>query len=337
MLAKPHADPATRRLFLIQPRGFCAGVEMAIAALDRAIALFGEPIYAFHQIVHNTFVVNSFEQRGVRFVDDLGSVPRGSTIVFSAHGVSPAIRARAAQLDLRVVDATCPLVNKVHAEAGRFASRGYTIVFIGHAAHDEAIGVLGEAPGRIQLIESVDDVDSLSILDSSRVAYLTQTTLSVEDAARIVAALQERFPHIEGPAKEDICYATQNRQTAIRSVAEDADVVVVVGSVNSSNSRRLLEVAASRGVKAHLVDGPRDLRPDWFDGASTIALTSGASVPEPLFAAVVASIVRDCHAQIEERGRREEVTSFRLPIPVRVPVLRTPSACGDSPRCADAD
>jgi 4-hydroxy-3-methylbut-2-enyl diphosphate reductase len=304
---------------------------MAIAALDRAIALFGEPIYAFHQIVHNTFVVHGFEQRGVRFVDDLGSVPRGSTIVFSAHGVSPAIRARAAQLDLRVVDATCPLVNKVHAEAGRFASRGYMIVFIGHAAHDEAIGVLGEAPDRITLIESVDDVESLSILDSSRVAYLTQTTLSVEDAAQIVAALHERFPHIEGPAREDICYATQNRQTAIRSVAEDADLVVVVGSVNSSNSRRLMEVAARRGVKAHLVDGPRDLRPDWFEGASRIALTSGASVPEPLFAAVVASIVRDYHAQIEERGRAEEVMSFRLPISVRVPLLRTPSACGDSP------
>lgn len=292
---------------------------MAIAALDRAIALFGEPIYAFHQIVHNTHVVNSFEQRGVRFVDDLASVPRGSTIVFSAHGVSPAIRERAAQMALRVIDATCPLVNKVHAEAQRFATRGYTILFVGHKDHDETIGVLGEAPGRMKLIESVEDAASVEVPDPSRVAYITQTTLSVEDTARIVAVLYKRFPNIEGPAKEDICYATQNRQTAIRSVAEEVDVVIVVGSRNSSNSRRLLEVAASRGATAHLVDSPRDLRPDWFEGASTIAMTSGASVPEPLFATVVASIQQDQHAQVEDRGRAEETTTFRLPIVVRLP------------------
>jgi 4-hydroxy-3-methylbut-2-enyl diphosphate reductase len=292
---------------------------MAVAALDRAITLFGEPVYAFHEIVHNTFIVEGFTRRGVRFVDDLASVPRGATIVFSAHGVSPAIRTEAKRLDLRVVDATCPLVNKVHAEATRFASRGYTIVFIGHAAHDETIGVLGEAPGQITLIESVDDVAWLSIPNPSRVAYLTQTTLGVEDAARIIAALRERFPQIEGPASEDICYATQNRQTAARAIAGDADVVVVVGSASSSNSRRLVEVAANRGAQAHLVDGPRDLRPEWFEGAGTIGLTSGASVPESLFAAVVASITHGGHARVEERGLPEETTTFRLPIPVRVP------------------
>ncbi len=292
---------------------------MAIAALDRAVTLFGAPIYAFHEIVHNTSVVAGFEQRGVRFVDDVALVPRGCTIVFSAHGVSPAVRAQADQLDLQVVDATCPLVNKVHAEAQRFARRDRAIVFIGHPDHDETIGVLGEAPGRITVIERVDDVESLSIPDPSRVAYLTQTTLGVEDAARIVAALKERFPDIEGPASEDICYATQNRQTAVLTVAEDADVVVVVGSVNSSNSKRLVEVAASRGVRAHLVDGPGDLRPEWFDGASTIALTSGASVPESVFATVVAAIEQVYHAHIEQRGLAEEAISFRLPIPVRVP------------------
>jgi 4-hydroxy-3-methylbut-2-enyl diphosphate reductase len=293
---------------------------MAIAALDRALALFGAPIYAFHQIVHNTFVVDRFEQRGVRFVDDLALVPRHATIVFSAHGVSPAIRAQAARLDLRVVDATCPLVHKVHAEARRFASQGYTIVFIGHAAHDETIGVLGEAPGQITVIESVADVASLSVRDPSRVAYLTQTTLSVEDVARMVAALEARFPRIEGPAREDVCYATQNRQAAVRSVAEGADVVIVVGSANSSNSRRLVEVAAGRGVPAHLVDGPQDVRREQFEGASTIALTSGASVPEPLFAAVVASLEQRCDVHIEQRRIAEETTTFRLPIPVRTAI-----------------
>jgi 4-hydroxy-3-methylbut-2-enyl diphosphate reductase len=317
MSTKARLGDQALRLLLAQPRGFCAGVEMAIRALDRAIELFGEPIYAFHQIVHNTFVVNSFEQRGVRFVDDLDSVPPGSTIVFSAHGVSPSIRSQAAQLDLRVVDATCPLVTKVHTEARRFASRGYTVVFIGHATHDETIGVLGEAPGQIQVIESVDDVRSISIPDPLRVAYLTQTTLGVDDAARIIAALRERFPRIEGPATEDICYATQNRQAAIRRVAVAADVIVVVGSINSSNSQRLVEVVASLGAKAYLVDSPKDVRPDWFEGASTIALTSGASVPEPLFAAVVASIGREGQVQVEKHGHPEEVTTFALPASVR--------------------
>lgn len=307
------------RILLAQPRGFCAGVQMAITALNRAIDLFGEPIYAFHQIVHNTSVVRGFEQRGVRFVDDLALVPRGATIVFSAHGVSPAVRAQAAQLSLRVVDATCPLVDKVHAEARRFAIQGYTVVFVGHPAHDETVGVLGEAPDQIVVVESEDDVMALSIPDPSRVAYLTQTTLGVEDAARIVAALQDRFPHIQGPASEDICYATQNRQTAVRSVARDADVVVVVGSANSSNSQRLVDLAASRGVPAHLVDGPLDLRPEWFEGASTVAFTSGASVPEPVFAAVVASLGQDDDTRVEQRGLAEPATTFRLPLLVRMP------------------
>jgi 4-hydroxy-3-methylbut-2-en-1-yl diphosphate reductase len=315
----PAANGPPIRVLVAKPRGFCAGVDMAVTALDRALTLFGAPIYAFHKIVHNTSVVDDFERRGVHFVDDLASVPPGSAIVLSAHGVSPGIRAHAAELGLRVVDATCPLVNKVHAEARRFVSSGYTIVFIGHANHDETIGILGEAPGRITLIESVDDVDSLSIPDPSRVAYLTQTTLSVDDVALIIAALEKRFPHIEGPPSDDICYATQNRQTAVRSVAEDADVVVVVGSASSANSGRLVDVAAKRGAQAYLVDGPQDLRPEWFEGASTIALTSGASVPESLFTAVVASIKQDFDARIEEHGLAEEAITFRLPTAVRVP------------------
>ena len=305
------------RILLAQPRGFCAGVEMAVAALDRALELYGTPLYAFHQIVHNTFVIADFRSRGVVFVEEIGDVPPRATVVFSAHGVSPAVRAEAAARQLRVVDATCPLVTKVHSEAKRFARDGYTIVLVAHAGHDEAVGVTGEAPGQVRIVETTADVEALAIPDESRVAYLTQTTLSVDDTRRVVEALQRRFPHIQGPPREDICYATQNRQAAVRALALETDMILVVGSDNSSNSRRLVEVAESCGVRARRVDGPDELRLEWFDGVETLGVTSGASVPEPLLRSVLTWLQAYFGGNVVQRSIMSETVHFLLPGPVR--------------------
>ncbi len=301
------------RIVLAGPRGFCAGVNMAIESLRRAIERFGTPIYVYHEIVHNQWVVEHFCRQGVVFVDHLDDVPPGATLLYSAHGVSPEVRRKAAARQLRAVDATCPLVTKVHREAVRFAAQGYTIVLIGHAGHDEVVGTMGEAPESIVLAGSVEEVDRLEIADPRKVAYLTQTTLSVDDAARIVARLKQRFPHIVGPPRDDICYATQNRQEAVRLLARQADVVLVVGSRNSSNSQRLAELARTEGVKAHLIDGPEDIRPEWFSRRQTVVITAGASAPETLVQACVAWLRERFGGEVENGSIREEKVRFVLP------------------------
>lgn len=301
------------RILLASPRGFCAGVNMAIAMLEMALRRFGPPLYVYHEIVHNRCVVNEFERRGVRFVNSLEEVPLGSTAIFSAHGVSPQIRKQAAERQLLAIDATCPLVMKVHHEVRRFAEQGYTVLLIGHAGHDEIVGTWGEAPHAIRLIQNEQDAQTVEVPDPSRVAYATQTTLSVMDAARIVERLRKRFPHLVGPARDDICYATQNRQEAVLTLAKEADVFLIVGSHNSSNSRRLAEIASAAQIPAYLVDGPDDLRPEWFDAEQTVAITAGASAPEHLVQGCVHFLRQRFAATVEERVIREEHVSFNLP------------------------
>ncbi|MGH7528034.1 MAG: 4-hydroxy-3-methylbut-2-enyl diphosphate reductase [Gemmatimonadales bacterium] len=305
------------RVLLTRPRGFCAGVEMAIVSLDRALRLFGAPLYAFHQIVHNQHLVRQYQDRGVHFVDDLHEIPIGGTVVFSAHGVAPAVRELAERRGLRVVDATCPLVHKVHAEARRFARDGYDIVLFGHRGHDETAGVVGEAPDRIQVVENEEEIERLAPANPDRVAYLTQTTLSVDETHGLIDALRRRFTAVAGPRKEDICYATQNRQEAVKEVAGEADLALVIGSQNSSNSQRLVEVASRRGIPARLIDGPEQLDPAWFEGVGTMLVTAGASVPESLVRATVGWIVDRFGAEVEERQLVEETIRFQLPVVVR--------------------
>lgn len=305
------------RILLAAPRGFCAGVNMAIASLERAIELFGTPIYVYHEIVHNRWVVERFRREGVIFVGDLDQVPEGAKVLFSAHGVSPADREKARQRRLETIDATCPLVTRVHREAVRLAEAGYTIVLIGHAGHDEVVGTMGEAPDRIRLVETVDDVDRLEVPDPQKVTYLMQTTLSVDEAAAIVSRLRRRFPTIVGPAKDGICYATQNRQLAVRRLAAEADLVLVVGSRNSSNSRRLAELARSVDRVSHLIDGPSDLDPEWFVGVGTVLITAGASAPESVVQECVVWIQTQFDATVETRSICEENVQFPLPPPLR--------------------
>ncbi len=320
MQALPPAsrDRVTTRMKIIlaSPRGFCAGVNMAIETLELAIKLFGVPIYVYHEIVHNKHVVERFRAEGAVFVDDLSEVPEGAHLLYSAHGVAPEVRRISRERRLKTIDATCPLVIKVHLEAARYARDGYTIVLIGHQGHDEVIGTMGEAPEAIVLVESPEDVDALS-LDTSKLAYLTQTTLSVDDANRIIARLKERFPQIVGPPKEDICYATQNRQEAVRILARDADVVLVLGSQNSSNSRRLAELADESGKKAHLIDGPGDIDIRWFAGDETVLITAGASAPETVVEQCVKLLEERFGASIENRSIRDEEVYFPLPREVR--------------------
>ena len=275
------------RVILAGPRGFCAGVNMAIQSLETAIQRFGTPIYVYHEIVHNKWVVDRFRRLGVVFVDDLNEVPEGAHLMYSAHGVHPGIRRQAAQRRLRTIDATCPLVTKVHREAIRFAREEYSIILIGHQGHDEVIGTMGEAARSILLVGRAEEVDTLNVPDPDKVAYLTQTTLSLADAAEIVRRLRRRFPNIVGPPKDDICYATQNRQEAVRQLSARADLVLVVGSRNSSNSQRLTEIARDQGVNARLIDGPADMDPAWFTGIETVLITAGASAPEELVAGCV--------------------------------------------------
>ena len=270
------------KILVASPRGFCAGVNMAIAALDRALELFPLPIYVFHEIVHNKHVVEGFRARGVIFVDEVEEVPHGGTLVYSAHGVSPQVRQRAFARDLNVVDATCPLVTKVHSEAVRFARQGHEMVLIGHAGHDEVIGTIGEAPGRMRLVQDVDDVDALELGDTPSLAYLSQTTLSVDDAGAIIDRLRQRFPAIVAPPSADICYASQNRQEAVRMIASEVDAFFVIGSQNSSNSRRLAEIAREQGVPAYLIDDTSDIDPAWLQNVASIGVTAGASAPEEL-------------------------------------------------------
>ena len=305
------------RVVLVSPRGFCAGVNMAIESLESAIERFGTPIYVYHEIVHNKWVVDRFRRLGAVFVDDLAQVPPGARLLYSAHGVSPEIRRAAADRGLQTIDATCPLVTKVHREAIRFASQGYTVVLIGHAGHDEVVGTMGEAPEAIRLVASVEDVDRLELPDPSKVAYLTQTTLSVDDAARIVDRLRGRFPALEGPARDDICYATQNRQDAVRQFGGEADIVLVVGSRNSSNSQRLSELACTCGARAHLIDGPEDIDLAWFDGNETVLITAGASAPETVVQQCVGLLRDRFGATVETAGARREEVRFVLPRELR--------------------
>jgi 4-hydroxy-3-methylbut-2-enyl diphosphate reductase len=306
------------RVLLASPRGFCAGVNMAIDALDLAIQSLPAPIYVYHEIVHNKYVVNRFKEQGVVFVDELTDVPPGATLLFSAHGVSPEIRRLARERDLRAIDATCPLVTKVHLEAIKYANLGYTILLIGHDGHDEVIGTMGEAPEAILLVETPEDVDKLAIADETKVAYLTQTTLSVDDANRIIRRLKERFPHITAPPKDDICYATQNRQEAVSVLAGEADLTLVLGSQNSSNSQRLAELSRERGVTAYLIDGVEDIDPAWFTEAQTVLVTAGASAPEVVVEAVLDFLSDKFGASVESRSLRTEDVSFPLPKELRV-------------------
>lgn len=304
------------KIILASPRGFCAGVNMAIDTLELAIRLFGTPVYVYHEIVHNKYVVDRFRREGAVFVDDLRDVPPGAHLLYSAHGVSPLIRTISAERQLKTIDATCPLVTKVHLEAIRFAKEGYTIILIGHQGHDEVIGTMGEAPSSILLVESPDDVDRLDIANP-RLAYLTQTTLSVDDANRIIERLRQRFPHIVGPPKEDICYATQNRQEAVRELSREANLVLVLGSQNSSNSQRLAELARESGVVAHLIDGASDIKIDWFEPNDTVLITAGASAPEQVVQECIRYLQERFGATLESRAIRNEDVYFPLPKELR--------------------
>jgi 4-hydroxy-3-methylbut-2-enyl diphosphate reductase len=290
MSVTANGPTGARTVLLASPRSFCAGVERAIAIVEQLLDQRGGPIYVRKQIVHNTHVVADLQARGAVFVDELDAVPDGATVVFSAHGVSPAVRAEAAERGLEAIDATCPLVTKVHAEASRFAARGDTVVLIGHAGHEEVEGTLGEAPDRTVLVQTVAEVAELTVADPARVSYLTQTTLAVDETTEIIQALHARFPALRSPGSDDICYATTNRQDALKAIAEESDLVLVVGSRNSSNSLRLVELARRHGTPSYLIDDPNDIRPEWLDGVRVIGLTAGASAPPRLVEAVIAAL-----------------------------------------------
>ena len=316
MSGSPSATPVPeppQEIVLAGPRGFCAGVERAIEIVERALELLGKPIYVRREIVHNRHVVEALRDKGAVFVDELDEVPSGATVIFSAHGVSPAVRDDADHRRLRVIDATCPLVTKVHMEAIRYAREGRTIVLVGHADHDEVIGTTGEAPERIAVIDSVEEAEALEVADPERVAYLTQTTLSVDDTRAIIEVLRRRFPRIVGPSRDDICYATQNRQAAVKRLAGDVELVLVLGAANSSNANRLREVAAAHGARAYLINDVRDIRPEWLVGAGRIGVTAGASTPEFLVREVVEYLQRGGRPDVRELHVVEEDVRFGLP------------------------
>src|SRR5688572_4147928 len=305
------------KVLLANPRGFCAGVNMAIDVVDQVLDIKGPPVYVYHEIVHNLHVVNDFRARGVTFVEDLSEVPEGGTVVYSAHGVSPAVRDAAKARKLVEIDATCPLVTKVHLEVLRFARQGYTIVFIGHRNHDEAIGTVGEAPQSIVVVESPEQVETLVVLDPNKLAYVTQTTLSIADAERIIRALKARFPNIKAPPKEDICYATTNRQNAVNQLAPEADLVLVIGSKNSSNSQRLVDTARDAGKDAYLIDDVRELRPEWMSGKRSVLVTAGASAPEHLVEQLLEKLRREYEGVVDVRTLVEEDVNFAPPPSLR--------------------
>jgi 4-hydroxy-3-methylbut-2-enyl diphosphate reductase len=305
------------KILLASPRGFCAGVNMAIETLETAIRLYGTPVYVFHEIVHNKHVVDRFVREGAVFVDAVEEVPEGAVLLFSAHGVAPEVRKVAEARRLRAIDATCPLVTKVHLEAVKYARQGYRIMLIGHEGHDEVIGTMGQAPAAFTLVETAAEVDALPFGPDDKLAYLTQTTLSVDDASRIINRLKERFPQIVGPPKDDICYATQNRQEAVRLLSEDADLVIVLGSQNSSNSQRLAELAREQGIPAHLIDGANEIDPGWFHGDETVLITAGASAPERVVQDCITWLQERFRATVDERTIRQEEVYFPLPKELR--------------------
>ena len=308
----------TRRVLLAKPRGYCAGVDRAVQAVEMALERYGAPVYVRKQIVHNTHVVRELEARGAIFVEETDSVPEGAVVVFSAHGVSPAVRDEAKRRSLRTIDATCPLVTKVHNEARRFAAQDYDILLIGHRSHEEVEGTTGEAPARIHLVDGPDGDADVQVRDPAKVAWLSQTTLSVDETIQTVAALRERFPQLIDPPSDDICYATQNRQSAVKQIAGQADLVIVVGSANSSNSVRLVEVALEAGARAaYLVDDASNIDVQWLDGAGTIGVTSGASVPEELVSGVLARLAELGYGSVEEVQAVEERLVFQLPPELR--------------------
>jgi 4-hydroxy-3-methylbut-2-enyl diphosphate reductase len=306
-----------KRVLLASPRGFCAGVERAVETVELALEHYGAPVYVRHQIVHNAHVVRDLEERGAVFVENEEDTPVGATIVFSAHGVAPAVHERAAARKLNTIDATCPLVTKVHVQARRYAAEGYTVVLIGHAYHEEVKGTMGEAPDSIVLVESIDDVARLERRPDEKLAYITQTTLSVDETREIITALRERFPDIRGPQREDICYATSNRQWAVKEMLEHVDTLLVIGSKNSSNSTRLVDVARASGVPAYLIDDESDIDEAWFDGVETVGLTSGASAPEVLVERVCTWFRERGVPEIEAYQMVDEDVTFRLPVELR--------------------
>ncbi len=304
----------SKRVLLAKPRGYCAGVDRAVATVERALEAHGAPVYVRKQIVHNKHVVQTLEERGAIFVEEAGEVPEGAIVVFSAHGVSPAVHEQAAARSLRTIDATCPLVTKVHQEAKRFARDDRDILLIGHAGHEEVEGTAGEAPQHVQLVDGPDGVDSVTVRDPSRVVWLSQTTLSVDETMETVARLKERFPELSDPPSDDICYATQNRQVAVKAMAAECDLVLVVGSRNSSNSVRLVEVALTAGARdSHLVDHAREVDESWLDGVRTVGVTSGASVPEVLVRGVLGWLAERGWTDVEEVTTADERVVFSLP------------------------
>ncbi len=306
-----------QRLLLAAPRGYCAGVDRAVQTVERALELYGPPGYVRKEIVHNKLVVEQLRERGAVFVEEETEVPEGETVVFSAHGVSPAVHASAAARSLKTIDATCPLVTKVHVEAKKFAAEGYTIVLIGHEGHEEVEGTMGEAPAHFVLVETEEDVDRLEVEDPDRVAYLTQTTLSVDETDRIIARLRERFPRITGPKSDDICYATTNRQLAVRQMARECDLVLVIGSRNSSNSNRLVEVARDHGAESHLIDNEGQVREEWLEGKRVVGVTSGASAPEELVQRLVEFFRARGTEDVSEFDVVQEDVRFMLPKEIR--------------------
>ena len=306
-----------QRLLLARPRGYCAGVDRAVQTVERALELHGAPVYVRKEIVHNKHVVETLRQKGAIFVESESEVPEGATVVFSAHGVAPAVHANAAARSLQTIDATCPLVTKVHREAIKFAREDYTIVLIGHSGHEEVEGTMGEAPDHIVLVETEDDVDRLEVADPQRIAYISQTTLSVDETTAIIARLREKFPHITGPRTDDICYATTNRQAAVKQMAGACDLVLVIGSQNSSNSVRLVEVARDYGADAHLIDNESQVREEWLEGKSVVGISSGASAPEELVQRLVAFFRERGVQDVSEFQVVQEDVRFMLPKTIR--------------------
>jgi 4-hydroxy-3-methylbut-2-en-1-yl diphosphate reductase len=321
-----HFNREEKTLLLLKPRGFCAGVVRAIDIVRIALEAFGPPIYVRKEIVHNRFVVEELQGKGAIFVDSVEEVPNGERVIYSAHGVSPEVREASQRRKLRVIDATCPLVTKVHVEAVKFAKEGYSLILIGHRDHDEVIGTLGEAPIVTQVVGSPEQVESLIVPDPDRVAYLTQTTLSLDETKDIIAALRNKFPNIKGPAAQDICYATENRQVAVKQVASDADLLLVVGSDNSSNSNRLVEVARNLGTSSHLIDSFRNIKSEWLEGVKTIALTAGASAPECLVEEVVNFLGSKGFANVKELEVMPENVRFGLPPEIVEAIAIAPAA-----------
>jgi len=308
----PRTIPV-KKIILLRPRGFCAGVVRAIDVVKIALDLYGAPIYVRKEIVHNKHVVDELRTAGAIFVEELSEVPVGARVIFSAHGVAPTVRHEARERELQVIDAACPLVTKVHLEAVKFARKNYTIILIGHKDHDEVIGTLGEAPESTILVSTVQDVDQLKVKDPERISFITQTTLSLEETKDIVARLRERFPKIQGPAAQDICYATENRQLAVKAVVPLCQLLLVVGSQNSSNSRRLVEVCEKTGVAAHLIDDLSEVQPEWLVGVETVAVTAGASAPENLVEELIGSLQSSGYSALEEMEITEEDVRFNLP------------------------